>query len=305
MDEKTQHLEQIVAKEETRLQEYLDGIASLVTDNDDDDNGDSESLSKRRIYCCHSSRSLYCPQCTKILIPPEYWPSCYHTDPILKLPFTMDIILGWKERRTSSTGLQMIAISKTLSWEDTQLFDMNRGDTIPSYAPQDESTFVLFPQKGRSVSLSSVAHKLQKLVVLDVKWSRSGIVQLDPALAELQTVHLEFPPRHSHFWRWHNQGEKMLSTIEAIFFAAVEVSVARGWSTEERERIIHIMWLFALQRHAIARQGPNTKAAANQKPLPFSKEGKDRQRAARFPKAEGSQRCHQQATQAQTAGGTL
>jgi ABC-type Zn2+ transport system substrate-binding protein/surface adhesin len=42
----------------------------------------------------------------------------------------------------------------------------------------------------------------------------------------LQFVHLEFPPHKSHFWRWHNRGDGMLSTIEAVYFAAREVSAA-------------------------------------------------------------------------------
>mmetsp|Transcript_22861 Transcript_22861/g.24314 ORF Transcript_22861/g.24314 Transcript_22861/m.24314 type:complete len:196 (-) Transcript_22861:60-647(-) len=105
------------------------------------------------------------------------------------------------------------------------------------------------------------------------------------SLEGLQFVHLEFPPRKSYFWRWHNRGDGMLSTIEAVYFAAREVSAAleeneqndendeegnnrisqqaqllEGLYEEEEESISYrhqrcsytnILWLFALQRSII------------------------------------------------------
>mmetsp|Transcript_16883 Transcript_16883/g.31265 ORF Transcript_16883/g.31265 Transcript_16883/m.31265 type:complete len:245 (-) Transcript_16883:801-1535(-) len=220
----------------------------------------------------------------------------------------MDIILGLKERRTSSTGIQMMAICQMMSesskggkaggdcvrsssdddpswWKDTKLYDLNRGDKIPEYplasnGEDSVSTYVLFPLKGKSVPLSAVAKKIRKLVILDIKWTKSGMIQLDPSLSQVPCVHLEFPPQISHFWRWHNCcGEGMLSTIEAIYFAALEVSVALGWDRERRDQIINMMWLFSLQRSIIS-----AKASTSLKPLPFSKEGKAQQKAARIRK---------------------
>ena len=286
--EATERLEHVAAREEIRLKEYLDDIANHA-------NGDHDNKFSTRIYCCNSSRSLYCPECYKVLIPQQEWPQCFRKDPKLSLPFTMDIVLGWKERRTSSSGIHMMAISNMMEataqstdsngvdwWRSIRLFDINRGDTLPSHVGEQDATFVLFPQKGRSVPISQVAHKLKRLVVLDVKWTRTGIVQLDPSLAKLQTVHLDHTPKQSHFWRWHQRGEGMLSTMEAIYFAAIEVAASKGWSEEDRQRLMHLMWLFALQRRAIIRQQGTKRSGGNSSPLPFSAEGKDKQRNDRI-----------------------
>jgi hypothetical protein len=302
----------VLEEEEKRFSNYLEEIASLPT-----------TLTKLlcptpsvRSFCCNTSRSLYCPECYKVLIPIEEWPQCIRNADDLQLPFSMDIILGRKERRNSSSGIHMMVLrhmmetvaatkhnTKTLTksdhcqtqeekipsdsfwWKNTRLYDLNRGDTIPLYPSNTTTTttttatpttFVLFPSK-MSIPLSSVAEKIEKLVVLDVKWTRSGIIQLDSALSALPAVHLDYPPKQSQFWRWHNHGEGMLSTMEAIYFAAVEVSIARGWSKEKREKIISIMWLFAVQRRAIIQQR-KCDSRKDDVPLPFSTEGKTQQR---------------------------
>jgi hypothetical protein len=292
----------ILEEEEKRFSKYLEEIAS------------SPSLT-RRSFCCHTSRSLYCPECYRLLIPIEEWPTCIQNVGDLQLPFHLDIILGRKERRNSSSGIQIMVLCHMMEivsatkhkamtkddhfsiigtqndknsadsfwWTKTRLYDLNRGDVIPSYSSEttiSPSTFVLFPSKT-SVPLFSVAEKIEKLIVLDVKWTRSGIIQLDSSLSALPAVHLEYPPKQSHFWRWHNRGEGMLSTMEAIYFAAVEVSVARGWSKEKREKIISIMWLFASQRRAIIQQR-NRDTWRDVNPMPFSTEGKAQQRNFRI-----------------------
>jgi hypothetical protein len=286
------NFKQLLAEEEARLTTYLDSTAVLST----------RTNTTRRVACCNSSRAFYCPECCKILIPQDEWPRCFFQNGGIALPFTMDIVLGWKQRRTSSSGIQMMAIcnmmkeaslgtkdgddelqkgSEGLWWNCMNLYDMNQGDKIPSYSGSDNSTtFVLFPKKD-SVPLSAVADKISKLVVLDVLWTRSGVVQLNSSLSSLPSVHLEFPPKQSHFWRWHDKGCGMLSTMEAIYFAAMEVSLARRWAKKDREQIINIMYLFALQRSAIIQRHSRVSVA---EPLPFSSEGKAKQRDARIRK---------------------
>lgn len=252
-----------------------------------------------------------------MLIPPEEWPPSIRNFRDLELPFAMDIILGRKERRNSSSGIQMMAICHMMKcsatprninatevddnynepqgarfceqggawWKDGGFYDLNRGESVPSY-PTDSKpiTFVLFPSK-KSVPISSVADKIQRLVIMDVKWTRSGIVDLNPSLSSLTAVHLEYPPKQSQFWRWHNNGEGMLSTMEAIYFAAMEISAARGWPQKKREKIIDIMWLFALQRRAIIHQRLRESEETTE-PMPFSVEGKRQQRDFRVRKME-------------------
>jgi len=399
------------------------------TDTRKNNNNNDDDFVGRRVYCCNTSRSLYCPECCRVLIPNKFLPKRFireqqrqpqpqpqqynanstkcaysnssrtggcrrqrrlQSSSSSPFPFqSMDIVLGVKERRTSSTGIQLMCISKMISesmkskssssssssssqkvqnhcyqqprqqrqqqqqggcdvtesetkplppsssssyqddddvgkiidndgcstttstdknsngngnewWRNITLYDLNRGDTLPEYSsnsstntvpgtekksydgvdndsgnnnsedslsaatvPDDEGTYVLFPQEGKSVPISSVAHKIKRLIVLDIKWTRSYNVRLFSAdhhktaaaaaatttttvlagggektttttarinplspLEDLPFVHLEFPPQKSHFWRWHNRGDGMLSTIEAIYFAAREVAVA-------------------------------------------------------------------------------
>jgi hypothetical protein len=355
-----------IEEEEKRLATYLENttitsvLKTSTTAHDDsggvDDDADTEAY-PLRTECCNSSRSLYCPECCKVLISKTKWPKCIQNQTLM-LPFSMDIILGGKERRTSSSGIQVMAIrtmmmsdnnnettrstSNTSSsnmvtqeqhrtksqesqnggtvvdnnndsdgdaagggggdscwWECTRLYDLNRKDMIPTYSDL-ESTYVLFPQKGKSVPVSTVARKIKKLIVLDIKWTRSaGFTRVNPTLSPLTCVHLEYPPQHSHFWRWHRSGDGMLSTVEAIYFAAMEVYLSRKLldqgslsnSNEEqaqRDEMINIMWLFALQRSIIQQRGcandGDSTATQGYKPPPFSKEGKDFQIALRVRK---------------------
>jgi DTW domain len=282
----------------------------------------------QRVECCRSSRSLYCPECCTVLIPRDHWPTSIRNGS-LSLPFTFDIVLDVKERRSSSTGIQVMAICdmmarcssnhngterpnkedlKTVStfndfscdsfwWRNANLYDLSRVP-VPQYTDlglerenrtthggcsksSAVGTYVLFPQKGKSVPLSSVAHKLRRLVVLDIKWSRLGLITTNnPNLAGLPFVHLEFPPKESHFWRWHSAGDGMLSTAEAIYCAALEVRAARGCPEDGRgETMLDVLWLFALQRSIIGRRN-----VGDGVPVAYSKEGKARHRAARVRK---------------------
>jgi len=72
----------------------------------------------------------------------------------------------------------------------------------------------------------------------------------------------------------------MLSTLEAIYFAAVQVSPYKSSFTLENKRaLIDIMWLFGIQRSL-------TRATVERdgRPLPFTKDGKELQRLFRKPK---------------------
>ena len=364
--------------EESYLKSYLEkATAECSKDNGQNRNcggNDSDDLTAQRVFCCGTSRSLYCPECCKVLVPRECWPRSFISQQQQKFgsgfPFQfMDIVLGVKERRTSSTGIQLMCISNMISeaaeestkssvnqpveiedeaaasynrekgdcvaeehawWDNIKLYDLNRGDTLPQYGPGDatpekyeEGTYVLFPQEGKSVPISTVAHKIKRLVVLDIKWSRSYNVQLFSAdhhkilvstpgeggagksynplapLKDLPFVHLEYPPQNSNFWRWHNRGAGMLSTLEAIYFAAREASVALQQqhdigesvegtdccssgpqdSAEEPDNdksFIDILWLFALQRSIIQK-----KSIEEGRPVAFSEEAKAMARALR------------------------
>ena len=385
--------------EEKRLKSYLETTTAIDSneevggdidgDKANGDGGDADGLTAQRVFCCNTSRSLYCPECCKVLVPKECWPHRFirqqqQVGSFFPFQF-MDIVLGVKERRTSSTGIQLMCISNMIAeaakqsmktiikepierrnsesieskseaatyaafndssdccnegiddaggvdgwWKNIKLFDLNRGDTLPQYSTEDpatgnydEGTYVLFPQEGKSVPISSVANKIKRLVVLDIKWSRSYNVKLfsadhhkimvsspseggggkcyNPlaALKDLPFVHLEYPPQSSNFWRWHNRGAGMLSTIEAIYFAAREASVdlrqqrdigegeIEGCGSnnqqqsdndefDEGKTFVDILWLFALQRSIIQK-----KSVEEGRPVAFSEEAKAMARALR------------------------
>eukprot|EP00980_Cylindrotheca_fusiformis_P003187 scaffold721_cov131-Cylindrotheca_fusiformis.AAC.77 len=145
-------------------------------------------------------------------------------------------------------------------------------DNVPLYNSEKlKNTYVLYPEKG-SVPIFSVG-KIDRLIVLDIKWSRkSG--KSDARFKFLPRVHLDSPPLKSHFWRWHSEGEGMLSTIEAIYYAAMEAR--SDFNDDERERWIHIMWLFALQ-HSIIKK----RSELEKRTVPFSNEGKSDRRRLR------------------------
>jgi hypothetical protein len=68
--------------------------------------------------------------------------------------------------------------------------------------------------------------------------------------------------------------------MEAIFFAAVQVSPHQSWFTiENQQALIDIMWLFGIQRAlttvTVERDG---------RPCPFTTDGKELQRSYRRPK---------------------
>jgi hypothetical protein len=228
--------------------------------------------------CCESSKMLYCHNCCKILIPKEDWPTPIQ-DGSLRLPFDVDIILDAHERRSSATGIHMVAISSAANGASlsspsmpgerppskVQLFDLERKEVPPSYYSEDDGTYVLFPSKD-SVPISNVGD-IKKLIVLDCKWATTSM-QMHPSVASLPKVHLDSPPAESYFWRWHNSGAGMLSTMEAIYFSAYQVTF--DWPNEERQQLVHIMWLFALQRSMITKRSEQ-----ELRPPPFTSEQKE------------------------------
>jgi DTW domain len=246
----------------------------------------------RRSQCCGTSRCFYCSDCCTICIPEESLPV-----PILegrfRLPFDVDIVLDEKERRASSTGIQLVSMfnavesrRKQLCLEKSEksitLYDLEYR-AFPEYTSEEEGVYVLFPDKD-SVPISSVSPT--KLVVLDMKWSRTRTKD-HPNLNALRKVHLSSPPAESRFWRWHNESPGMLSTIEAVFYASVEVTRDDPrWTMSERDDLIHMFWLFSLQRSVI-----HEKSEAEQRAPPFSEAGKSERRLLRF-QTEKSRKRH-------------
>jgi hypothetical protein len=343
IDNGTSHFDK-AEEAERSVQNYLESFLTETLPN-----AESEK-SFQRVVCCNSSRSFYCEECCRLLVPDDSLPI-----PIsrwkratsekmfqhaggegrpLKLPFNVHVILD--DRRKSATGLHAVALlnrtdgragilcpnedhddSPTDSLVDhsgsilsndsfdlgsVKLFDLAKDD-IPRYI-DDASTFLLFPSPGESVPLESVASKVRTLVVLDCKWTSSGNSRKNEGLSSLQKVHLSSPPKQSYYWRWHNAGHGMLSTIEAIYFAAFEASqikyqhlldagsISQSDSSDhmiDQNNLIHLLWLFGHQRAATIKS-----AQKNGVPAPCTGEGKELQRALRKQRGTWRQLRHKE-----------
>jgi len=252
--------------------EYLDSFIEAH-------NKGNGAASWGRVPCCGSSRSLYCPECFRLLVPESQWPRAIR-DGGLDLPFELCVILS--DRRRKATGIQALSILTAVGSEDRgerrerhhKLIDIERGEEVPCLEDKIDETFLLFPSPGESIPLESVASKVSRLVVLDCTWKKVSS-KFHPELSKLTKVHLteSYSPKESHIWRYHSEGSGMLSTIEAVYFAALEVTDSK---MDGKIDLIHLLWLFALQRAATCN------AAQREGRLePFSEAGKEWKRLQR------------------------
>lgn len=230
----------------------------------------------RRCTCpsCGASRSMYCYDCCEILMPMGTEDDERRTFDLeeVRLPCAVDIILD--DRRASATGVHAFSVlQKTSAQPDYyRLLDQTRGDGIPDYTTED-GVYFLFPS-DTSVGLASVGPSVRRLVVLDCKWTKSYLRE-DPRLAKLPKVHLDNPPRESFYWRWHNSGSGMLCTIEAIYFAAWQLAEQQKWTLAQRRTLVHLLWIFRVQRAVIRRQYETGKGHRVIPYMPFDKDGKE------------------------------
>ena len=277
-------------------------------------------ISYPRVKCCGSSKGLFC-ECQNLLIPKDDWPNVIQKGE-LNLPFDLDIILNDKKRSSSGfLGMVLLKASEGCrndklqqnrrnqdlkQYSTARIIDTLEGQEVPFYNQQHkdtnnidkrvdecDSTYLLFPS-DKSIPLSTVSNRIKKLVVIDCKWTKTSILKI-PQLQNMQQVHLDgdFLPNESYFWRWHNAGKGRCSTLEAIYFAALQVFTNRkqqrqqprqqqqeddaiGDAKDDIENLIHLMWLFGIQRATTIET-----AKREGKPNPFTVEGKELQRSYR------------------------
>jgi hypothetical protein len=235
-----------------------------------------------RIKCCNVSRSLYCCECYSLLVPQSHWPLKLQTSDAKStlLPFNLCVVLH--DRRKSATGLHAAVLDKANQTHQVTVVDIERGEPMPQFKAND-GTYLLFPSPD-SVPLASAATSISTLVVLDCKWTRSSSRD-HASISNLPKVHLTNPPVESSYWRWHNAGSGMLSTMEAVYVAAKEVSTAL--SIGEDSDYLALLWLFALQRAAILRH-----TQVQLREPPFTDAGKEEQRALRRQRGTEKQNRH-------------
>lgn len=257
---------------EESVKRYLESFLSNDIDRSHD-NGMPKT--RNRVVCCGCSQSLYCSYCCRMLLEEEELPKSVREKSI-QLPFEVLVLLT--DLRNKATGVHSAALCSN---EQVKVLEPGvddcwySGDSIHDFIDDTvDTTFLLFPAED-SIPLVDVASKIKKIIVLDCKWTRTANSgKLLPEISKFQKVHLSAPPKESYYWRWHNEGEGMLSTIEAIFYSSWEV-----WEFRKKDQdhdLIHLLYIFGIQR---ALSG--LKAARAGKPYPFSREGKEERRSQR------------------------
>jgi len=207
------------------------------------------AATRGRCAACDASCRWYCAKCVRWTDTGEAAP------PRVALPFALDVVL--RDAPGASTGVHAALLAEAAT---LRVFPDDLDDA--SWDPA--TTFVLFPQAGaKSVRALSAAHGAAlRVVVLDAKWSNVGAVLAHPAVAKLQCCQLAEPPPLSRFWRYHNEREGCLSTIEAVYCAAREVGGGGGDDGDD-DGLLDLLWLFRALRQVIAdtngsRRAPRT-----------------------------------------------
>lgn len=295
---------------EIELKQYLSTFIPTPTTTDGDASAEDtpHTWRSQRSKCCGNSQSLYCKHCFRLLAPEEMLPQSVidrrillsgnedsESDPAparrpLRLPFDLEIVLD--DRKGSATGLHAVSLLTTressLGLGKVSLLDFSETQEIFPDAYSDVgngSTYLLFPSVD-SVPLQSVANDIETLVVLDCRWTKSRLIRKNEAFKQMKKVHLTHGPSESFFWRWHNQGRGMCSTIEAIYYAAHEMMMTGRWEAVDKNNLKHLLWLFGHQRARIREKLPKGTDA------PDSVEGKEWQRGLKKQKGTSRQLRH-------------
>lgn len=260
-------MERDETESERVLSDYLETCAQLLP----------AEIPRRRCPNCDRSTVLYCSSCPQIVVDTNGWPEQVRRKPV-RLPFQVDVLLD--DRHGSSTGIQAVAILQAEDPDSARILEVeDKPENIPDYG-SDDGTFLLFPGPD-SVSLSEIPpNSIRILVVLDCKWTRSRL-RFHSKLSHIQKVHLDDPPSQSFFWRWHRAGPGMLSTIEALYCAARQIT------DDDDDNVVGLLWLFAMQREIIRRA--HEKGNGSREHLPYSQSGKDVNRAFRERTTDGKE----------------
>ncbi|KAI8973001.1 DTW domain-containing protein, partial [Pilobolus umbonatus] len=155
-----------------------------------------------------------CPDCKK---PVKYFCyKCHHVVgmdrslvPTVTLPVHLDVLKHHKEIDGKSTAVH----AKVLAEEDVTLYNWPE---IPDYTTP-ERTLLLFPSAGAKRLDQIPRDSFDRIVVIDGTWIQAKqIIRDTPALKQMQ--HVTIAPRKTHFWRFQQQDDHHLATIEAIYY---------------------------------------------------------------------------------------
>jgi hypothetical protein len=237
---------------------------------------------------CTAEKRFYCAKCV-------CWvgvPAGVQV-PRLCLPLEVNIIIA--DNRKKSTAIQV----GVLATESVRVWDTWTGglEELAAEPWEVDETLVLFPSQDavtlNDMSLEELA-VIKRVVVLDSRWNNTTTVLDHPGVRRLtKRVKLKNPPQESLCWRYHSEGEGLLSSAEALYYFFKDYE----WLTHRRVKAVHsvtessgqnedgevmleeIMHIFRLNINVIKES--YNKGARKNLPLPMEAAGKARIKAHR------------------------
>ena len=245
---------------------------------------DSESMTKNndniiklanlnRFICpnCQSRRQIYCGSCGGIrsIEAEEYFP------PRIELPFNVLLLVHWQDSLHKCTGIHTAVLCQSNQFEYQHWTRPAQGgdvcQIIESFDPLTD--VLLFPCEDAisandfqwninsnintdttfdlnvHSNISNLPSKKHRLIVLESSWNAAKTManqiknyRKEHNLQPIVCVILE--DIIGQYWRFHNEGNSAVSTIEAIGHTAV----AAGMNEEEMEKIL---LLFKVQKYRV------------------------------------------------------
>mmetsp|Transcript_8979 Transcript_8979/g.11906 ORF Transcript_8979/g.11906 Transcript_8979/m.11906 type:complete len:334 (+) Transcript_8979:1189-2190(+) len=224
---------------------------------------------QKQLCDCGKMKKYYCPNCLKVLPPDK------NAVPPLDLPPTVKSIgLIFSDYEQKASGIQ----AKVLAPSRVDLIHFP--DEMPDKYDFDR-TVVVFPSESSTTLFSLTPDEVTSIdtfLFIECRWWKTNKVVKDERIACLRHVKIQNPPKKSHFWRYHYEGDGALSTIEAIFYLMRDLERATG--QDHDPKLISILFLFA-QQYGVIKERYSSDFARKDLPLPMSEKGKDRTRASR------------------------
>ncbi|KAL9643968.1 hypothetical protein ABK040_005436 [Willaertia magna] len=199
---------------------------------------------------CNRNRKYYCCDCCVSLIdnPPT----------IDKLPLHCVILQHKLERKSKSTAIQ----AKIVSNDNVDLYEF---PNIPSEINK-ENAILLYPSKN-AINLKDLKQspninldKLKYVVFIDSTWKQAKQIYRDDRVSELPCAIIS--NADTLFWRFQNEGQKFLATIEAIFYFYREYAsqvLNEDWNEKLKNLLYYYIHQYCLIQEQYIVKHPNWK----------------------------------------------
>lgn len=186
-----------------------------------------------RVPCprCGKTRLMYCYTCCCALAAAPA--------PRVALPLHADIWHHRTEHRQKSTALH----ARILAPDDTTLVEYPAEAAACAYGAE---TVLLYPSPA-SVAVADMPDELvarvERVVVIDSQWQKTGGMLAHPALKGLQ--HVRIQGARTAFWRHQSHGPEYLSTIEALYWFMREFWARKHAPRSYQGELDNLLWYFA------------------------------------------------------------